>query len=187
MSGTRGRSGGARKGAGRKPLPPEQFANGTYVTETKKNKAYQNIEEKIDNVQTCEMKELSMPTEFEFLPNARKAWLDCLELDKASKYHLLNDRHKECLKSFCLAVELRQRLLEEYANTEKQVLLITKTGEMKISPIVSEITKLNDKINNYADALGLTVLSEFKMAVEAKKGNRLNGAEEEKGEDSLFD
>ena len=52
MSGTRGRSGGARKGAGRKPLPPEQFANGTYVTETKKNKAYQNIEEKIDNVQT---------------------------------------------------------------------------------------------------------------------------------------
>ena len=179
MSGTRGRSGGARKGAGRKPLPPEQFANGTYVTETKKNKAYQNIEEKIDNVQTCELSELAMPTEFEFLPNARKAWLDCLELDKASKYHLLNDRHKE--------VELRQRLLEEYANTEKQVLLITKTGEMKISPIVSEITKLNDKINNYADALGLTVLSEFKMAVEAKKGNRLNGAEEENGEDSLFD
>jgi hypothetical protein len=58
---------------------------------------------------------------------------------------------------------------------------------MKISPIVSEITKLNDKINNYADALGLTVLSEFRMAVEAKKGNRLNGGEEDIKEDSLFD
>ena len=42
MSGTRGRSGGARKGAGRKALPPEQFANGTYVTETKKNKDSQS-------------------------------------------------------------------------------------------------------------------------------------------------
>lgn len=187
MSGTRGRSGGARKGAGRKALPPEQFGNGTYVTETTKRKEYKDIDSKIPTKQDCELKELSMPIEFDGLEYAQKAWQDCLELDKASKYHLLNDRHRECLKSFCLAVELRQGLIQEYKKIDCQNVIITKTGEIKINPMVSEISKLNDKINNYADALGLTVLSEFKMAVEAKKGNRLNGAEEEKGEDSLFD
>ena len=187
ISGQKNRSGGARKGAGRKALPPQKFGNGTYVTGTTKRKEYKDIDSKIPTKQDCELKELSMPIEFDGLEYAQKAWKDCLELDKASKYHLLNDRHRECLKSFCLAVELRQGLIQEYKKIDCQNVIITKTGEIKINPMVSEISKLNDKINNYADALGLTVLSEFRMANVASSGKRLNGAEEDIKEDSLFD
>lgn len=187
MPGTKGRSGGARKGCGRKPLPPEQFSNGTYVTDIKHNKEYDNAEDKIGTLQSCDLGDLTLPSEFENLPYAKNAWYECLELDKHSKYHLLNNRHKEALKSFCLAVELRQELIVELGNQNNSMTIITRNGELKINPVVSEISKLNDKINNYADALGLTVLSEFKMANIANKGERLVGGKEKNDEDNLFD
>lgn len=187
MSGRKLRSGGKREGAGRKPLPPEQLSDGTYVTDIKCNKEYENIEDTIDDLQFCKDNDLPLPKEFSTLIYAKNAWKECIELDKNSKYHLLNDRHKEALKSYCLAVELRQQLIKELERLDNSMTIITKNGEIKINPVVTEISRLNDKINNYADALGLTVLSEFKMANIADKGKRLVEGQEKEQEESLFD
>lgn len=185
MAGKKGCSGGARKGAGKKPLSPEQLNTPTpiSVTDIKTKK----IDKIVQVMQTCDVKDLTCPSEFDFMPYAKQAWKYVLELDKNSKYQLLNSRHIESLKSYCLAVELRQTLIAEWEKQEKAATIITKNGELKINPVVAEITKQNDKINAYATALGLTVLSEFDMAKKAQSSETLSGDKEEKGnENNLF-
>lgn len=177
MAGKKGCSGGIRKGAGKKPLPPEEY-----------NSPKQSVEKTIQVMQTCDMKDLVCPAEFDFMPYAKQAWEYVLELDKHSKYQLLNERHYESLKSYCIAVELRQNLIAEWENNGKAMTVKTKNGEIKINPTVTEISKQSDKVNAYAEDLGLTVLSEFEMAKKKLSSPTLNGNNEEKNsEDDLFD
>ena len=139
MSGTRGRSGGKRIGAGRKPLPKETLE--PIVEQPKETKPKKDKESIIKVMNTCEMKELKCPVEFEYLPFAKLEWERVLELDKNSKYHLLTDRHYESLKSYCTTIELKQRLVEKWIEDGKPMVVFA-GSVMKIHPIV--------KINNRA-------------------------------------
>lgn len=191
MSGIRGRSGGRRAGSGRKKLPPEKLNTSkpisvTEVSNTAEGMAKAKLEKTIQVMQTCDMRELVCPIEFESMPYAKKTWEYVLELDKNSKYHLLNERHYESLKSYALAVEVRQNLIDEWNATGKPSTITTRQGELKINPIVTEISRMSDRINNFAEDLGLTVMSEFKMAKEKQTSPTLNG-ETKKESDDMFD
>ncbi len=211
MSGVKGKSGGKRKGAGRKPMPldtlysPElsemeicqqrEKVEEQTVSVIKTAKPTIEIEQEnefekpknakehiIRAMNTCEMKELKCPIEFELMPYAKNTWDYVIELDKNSKYHLLNERHFECLKSYCLAVEVRQRLIESWEKQNK-AMLIYSGKEMKINPIVKEISTKSNQINKFAEDLGLTILSEFKMAEMSAK----NKDDDNDNDDGMFD
>lgn len=207
MAGVKGKSGGARRGAGRKAYPPEKLNtnNPISVTEVspsadeligerlaqillqpKQDKIITPREETLKAMQTCDMRNLVCPIEFEGMPFAKKAWEYVRELDEHSKYHLLNERHFEAIKSYCLAVEMRQNLIAEWERQGKPTTILTRRGEIRVNPIITEVTKQSDKINNYAADLGLTVLSEFEMAKKVQSSPTLNGEQEEKTE-NLFD
>lgn len=185
MSGIKKKCGGRREGAGRKPSPPDEIEiNGELkpVTEIASKNPYKGFEKKYKLMQVCDMKDLKCPVEFEDMPYAKKAWEYCLELDKHSKYHLLNERHYESLKNYCLAVELRENLVNEWKRQGKATVVVASSG-IKVNPVCTEMSNQAKIINAFAEQLGLTVLSEFKMAtVKAKVSNI-----EEDEDGDLFD
>lgn len=174
MSGVKGKSGGKRKGAGRKPAPIEN------------EQLFSEISKVYDSMQTCCDKELSFPKELENIPSAHAIWEEVIRLDKQSKYHLLNARHKEILKSYCYSVAMRNALIS--ALSQGQV-TYKKNGEVRVNPIINAINKLNKDIHEQSDDLGLTVLSSYKMAIMAKNGESLDGKASDNagGDDDLFD
>ena len=204
MAGTKGRSGGARRNAGRKPLPPEQLNTEKPISVTEvAPKADDIVKDKNIEIylcppqdrilspkepttkpmQTSDMRKLVCPIEFTNMPYAKNAWEYVLELDEQS--HLLTDRQFENLKSYCLAVELRQNLIAEWERQGKPTTILTRNGELKVNPIVTEISRQSDRINSFASDLGLTIMGEFKVAKEKSTSPKLNG--EEKKDDDLFD
>lgn len=192
MSGVRGRSGGKRAGAGRKPLPPEYLNSETPVPITEVAPTIAEVDsvkppkppKKAIKTNTIEnMRNLVCPVEFETMPFAKQAWQYVLTLDEKAK--LLNERQFENLKSYCLAIEIRQNLILEWERQGKIATIRTRNGELRTNPIISEISKQSDRINNFASDLGLTVLGEFKVAKEQSTSPKLNG--EEKKDDDLFD
>lgn len=172
MAGQKGRSGGARKNAGRKLNPPLQA------------QPFSDIEE-VHGIMQSSDSPLVMPEEIQCIGGAAKAWNEVLELDKNSKYHLLNNRHKEALKSYCISVAIRDRLIQTWHNEGEAVTYIDFKGNLKISPVAEELKKISQTINKFADDLGLTVLSEYRMAREAKTGESLMGEQEQK--DDMFE
>lgn len=168
MAGVKGKSGGRRKGAGRKAAP---------VSNEKK---FKHIDEVYQDMQTCDNKDLPFPSELDSMPGAREVWNEVLTLDKQSKYPLLNARHKEILKSYCYSVALRNSLIKILADS---AVTYKKGGEMRVNQVVGEINKLNKMISAFADDLGLTVLSSYKMAVMAKNGESLDGKSDDKPTD----
>ena len=175
MAGAKGRSGGKRKGAGRKAAP---------VSDVKK---FEQIENVYTDMQTCENKDLPFPAELDGIPMTREIWEDVLSLDKQSKYPLLNARHKEILKSYCYSVAMRNELIRQLKG---DTLIYKKGEEIKVTPVLTAVDKLDKMIRLLADDLGLTVLSSYKMAVMAKNGESLDGKADEGNEDSdddLFD
>lgn len=188
MAGSKGHSGGKRIGAGRKPSPPDEIEiNGvlTPITEIASKDpikgTYKGFEKKYKLMQVCDMKDLKCPVEFDDMPYAKKAWEYCLELDKHSKYHLLNERHFESLKNYCLAVELRENLVNEWKKQGKETTIVS-GNSLKINPVCVEMSNQAKIINTFAEQLGLTVLSEFKMATVKSKAPNM-----EESEDDLFD
>ena len=173
MAGIKGKSGGKREGAGRKKNPPDKL-NG-----------FDDIEEVYPQMQK-NLNPLSIPKEIAKSKYAREAWEYVIKCDENSKIHLLNERHLEAVKSYCLAVAIRQRLIETWQEQKEAVTTFDSHGNVKINPVIVEIEKKSRLVNEFAEDLALTVMSEYKMAREAESGKTLNGAEEEK-EDSLFD
>ncbi len=174
MAGAKGRSGGKRRGAGRK------------AAAIKNVKKFEQVEDVYPYMQTCENKALPFPQELEGIPGTREIWDEVLTLDKQSKYPLLNARHKEALKSYCYSVAVRNTLVKTLSESP---VTYSKNGEMKVNQVVGEINKLNKLISAFADDLGLTVLSSYKMAVVAKNGESLDGKTDDKSDngDDLFD
>jgi len=195
MAGVKGKSGGARKGAGRKKLPVEKLnlenpISVDQVTSEIKPSAIKDMEQVIDVMQVCDMNNLVCPTEFDTMPYAKRAWEYVLELDKHSRFHLLNERHFESIKSYCLAVEIRQNLIAEWERQGKASTILSGKGELKVNPIIAEISKQSNFISAYANDLGLTVMSEFKMAREVKSSPKLSKndtTDEEENDDDLFE
>lgn len=191
MAGQKGRSGGKRAGSGRKPLPPEQLNTPTPISVTQIAPSIEEVKPievpkrpktqlKTNSIE--DMRSLKCPIEFETMPFAKQAWEYVLELDKQSK--LLTDRQFENLKSYCLAIEIRQNLIAEWERQDKSTTILTRNGELKVNPIVSEILKQSDRISAFASDLGLTIMGEFKVAKEKQTSPKLT-AEEKK--DDLFD
>lgn len=174
MAGVKGKSGGKRKGAGRKAAPIENA------------RTFSEIGEVYDTMQTCDDKELLFPKELESIPGAREIWDEVIRLDKQSKYHLLNARHKEILKSYCYSVAMRNVLYNAQKNAP---VTYEKNGEVKVSSIIKAIENLDKMIHLFAEDLGLSVLSSYKMAVMAKNGESLDGKADDTadGSDDLFD
>ena len=187
ISGQRGRSGGARKGAGRKPLPPEQLNTPTPISVTEVAPTIDEIpkrpKKQLKTNSIEDMRNLKCPIEFETMPFAKQAWEYVLELDKQSK--LLTDRQFENLKSYCLAIEIRQNLIAEWERQDKSTTIRTRNGEIRVNPIVSEILKQSDRISAFASDLGLTIMGEFKVAKEKSTSPSLVQKNETK--DDLFD
>jgi hypothetical protein len=135
MAGKKGRSGGSRKGAGRKALPPETFNTPiptpatevvpiippSQVNTPKSEKPKRQITD------TKDLKKLICPIEFENMPYAKQAWEYIMDLDKET--HLFNERHYESLKSYCLAIEIRQNLITEWEDLGKPCTIATKTAK----------------------------------------------------------
>lgn len=174
MAGVKGKSGGKRKGAGRKAALIENA------------RTFSEIGEVYDTMQTCNEKDLLFPKELESIPGAREIWDEVIYLDKQSKYSLLNARHKEILKSYCYSVAMRNTLISLLSQGQ---VTYEKNGEVRVNPIINAINKLNKDIHEQSDDLGLTVLSSYKIAVMAKNGESLDGKADDTadGGDDLFD
>ena len=191
MAGVKGKSGGKRLGSGKKPLPPEQLNTETPISVVEVAPTIDEIpkrpKKQLKTNSIADMRNLKCPIEFETMPFAKQAWEYVLELDEElpTDKKILNERQFENLKTYCLAIEIRQNLIAEWERQNKAMTILTKNGELRDNPIVNSIIKQSDKISSYASDLGLTVMGEMKAAKEKSTSPKLNG--EEKKDDDLFD
>lgn len=183
MAGAKGKSGGARRNAGRKStsIPRSTYAN---------DKTFENFEELSQDFPKCEL-ELVFPKDLKTIPHAKEIWNEVIEIDKASDKHLLNARHAEALKTYCLQVAMRRLLLKEWDDNGQQMTITDSKGNIKINPILVELDRMNKQINIFAEALGLTILGEYKLAREARTSPTLFKDKDEESEnkdesDNLF-
>ena len=190
MAGVKGKSGGKRSGAGRKiTLPPEKLNTPIPIPVTEVAPSVDEIANKPREVKPIEvmsiqdMADLKCPIEFENMPFAKMAWEYIKGLDKESK--IFNSRHFENLKSYCLAVELRQSLISEWEGQGKCATVTTRNGEYKVNPVYNEILRQSDRINSFASDLGLTVTGEFKVAKDKASSPKLS-EEKKKNNSNLF-
>lgn len=179
MAGIKGKSGGARNGAGRKPRERESFASLNKI---------EDIEEVYAEMPKYDMGVPQFPNELADIPYAKGAWNYAVDCDKQSSIHLLNGRHYEALKSYCIAVSQRRLLIEAWVNMKKPLLYQDDRHNIKIHPLMKEIDNKNKQVNEYAEALGLTVLGEYKLAKTVKSSSKLIGETDQTNEDDgMFD
>lgn len=112
---------------------------------------------------SCNMCDLTFPTELEGLPYAKAAWLYIIRLNENSSIQLLNERHFETIKSYCITVAIRDKLVNEWTKAGSPS-TVFENGTLKVHPIIKEIKTINAQITSLASELGLTVLSELKLA-----------------------
>lgn len=175
MAGVKGKSGGARTGAGRKRKDRPH-------NETPKK--IENIEEVYEEIKTCDIAVGDFPKELEGIPYTKDAWDYALNIDKLSTIHLLNARHYEALKGYCLAVAQRRLLVEKWKAEGFKTLYEDDRHNIKIHPLMKEIDNMNKRVGEQAEALGLTVLGEYKLAKTVKSSPNLTGDSEQLSEDS---
>lgn len=180
MSGIKGKSGGKREGAGRKKKP--------VVPDKPIPTKFNDIESVYDDMQKCNMELLDFPKDLNDIPYAKEAWDYVLLCEKNSKIHLLNARHYEALKSYCLAVSMRRLLISSWKKDGCPTSVVDDRGNIKVHPILKEIENKNKSVNEYAEALGLTVLGEYKLAKITQNSPKLTGGKNPVVEtDSMFD
>ena len=125
-----------------------------------------SIMEKSENSTTpyinCEKMNLICPTEFEEIPYAKETWKYVLDLDSHSNIKILNERHYEAIKSYCIAVATRQMLIDEWIKLGRPMTLFVNHGNVAVHPIFKEIDAKGRLVNKFAEDLGLTVLGELK-------------------------
>ena len=189
MAGKKGRSGGKREGAGRKAIPPEtsyddqpfdfdedkqtELDGKTELKEGQVAVKKDEFQDFLDYRVTCEMRNLTCPKMIASIPYAKQAWDYVLQLDENSSLHLLNERHFECIKSYCLACAIRDGLVNSWASIGSPMTFIDDSGNSlaKPHPLLREIKASNAEVNKYATELGLTVMSELKLPKAPKKNN----------------
>ncbi len=122
---------------------------------------------------SCDMVNLAFPKELDGLPYAKAAWQYVITLNNNSSIQLLNERHFETIKSYCITVAIRDKLVNEWTKAGSPS-TIFENGTLKVHPIIKEIKLINSQITSLADSLCLTVMSELKLAkngVKPKTGN----------------
>lgn len=180
MAGIKGKSGGKRVGAGRKKKP--------VIPDKSIPSKFNDIEFVYRDMQKCNIELLEFPDDLLNIPYAKEAWNYVLLCEKNSKIHLLNARHYEALKSYCLAVSMRMLLISSWKNDGCPTSVVDDRGNIKVHPILKEIENKNKSVNEYAEALGLTVLGEYKLAKMNKDSPKLTEDETVADEsDNMFD
>lgn len=174
MSGVKGKSGGARSGAGRKrkSRPNNETLN-----------KIENIEEVYEEMKTCNIAVGDFPKDLDGIPYTKDAWTYALDVDRLSTIHLLNGRHYEALKGYCIAVAQRRILVEEWKKKGCPTIYEDDRHNLKIHPLMKEIDNMNKRVCEQAEALGLTVLGEYKLAKTVKGSTSLTGNDEQGSED----
>lgn len=174
MAGVKGKSGGKRENAGRKKNPPDKFGETPFlaIDETSKPKKKENSP-------------LKMPKEFDDIPYAKQAWNFLIECDNKANRQILNNRHYELMKSYCMAVAMRQRLIDDWVQHGQEVTVMDSKGNQKVNPVIVEIEKKSRLIKEFAQDLGLTILGEIDVATKVEGGKTLSGQEEKK--DDMFE
>lgn len=178
MAGKKGKSGGARIGAGR-PKKEKVISEDVICILQNESPDESNTERIV-----CSMKNLDFPEELKNLPYAKKVWEYVLDLNEKSSIKLINERHYEILKSYCIAVTMRQMLLDEWKKLGTPMVTESMRGNLTAHPLLKEIELKNNQVNKFAEDLGLTVLSELKM-LKAKTAKEAKENEDE--DEGLFD
>ncbi len=171
-------------GKGRKAIPADLKDPGTYK-----------------NTGTIErQKEYSLTVSAELKPpknlstGAKKEWKRVVELYNQLETSILNDLDIQILASYCISVDIRDKLYKKWREQDKEELLkhdktvnasVTTDGKGKairgtsgsrtkteVNPILSEIDRYNKTIRVLAEQLALTPASRASYAVRQEKKNR---------------
>ena len=79
-------------------------------------------------------------------------------------------------------------LISSWKNDGCPTSVVDDRGNIKVHPILKEIENKNKSVNEYAEALGLTVLGEYKLAKMNKDSPKLTEDETVADEsDNMFD
>ena len=147
---------GASGTVGRPPKHPAQIDN------SKSKRSKQNLQSREEAIPTAD-RNLVCPVEFEDIEYAKLEWDRIVGLDDLLTKPILNNRHIESLKSYCIAVARRKELIEQWVEKGKITTYRTDKGVIKDHPIPIQIDKLGNQIDSLANSLCLTVLSEARM------------------------
>ena len=154
-------------GSGRKPIHPDLIDNKKYKKSPQELKA---LKERIPTIKSCK---LTVPQEL--TDGAKKEWRRVVTLYKELAEPILNDLDAELLKSYCIAVDIRTKLYEEYNRISKlcfESVTTTKHGVVedggkikkpasleirsKVSPLLRELRQFESRITILGSELGLT-------------------------------
>lgn len=177
-------------GAGRKAIPPELKNKSTY----KDSGVIERQKQEFPIIDSAKLTPPAWLTE-----GAKKEWRRVVKLYKSLKIAILNDLDKQTLASYCIEVDIRNRLYEEWTNlqngkvltedeTKKSHATMTGSGQVKeksagnskrmiANPILREISRHNATIRVLAEQLALTPAGRAAYAVRQEKANR-SAAEE---------
>lgn len=171
-------------GKGRKAIPPE----------LKDPDAYKNVGT------IKRQKEYSIKAGAALKPpktlstGAKKEWKRIVDLFNELDVQILNDLDTQILASYCISVDIRNKLYEKWRTEENEELLknntttnasVTTDGKGKatrgtsgnrtkieVNPILNAIDKYNKTIRVLAEQLALTPASRAAYAVRSEKKNR---------------
>ncbi len=172
-------------GAGRKAIPPELKDNSIY----KDAGVIERQKEETPKIKSAKLTPPSLLTK-----DAQKEWRRIVKLYKELNIEILNDLDKQTLASYCMEVDIRDRLYKQWTQEQKAKVLVVdqtksasvfKTGSGQISqqiggqsereivnPILREINKHNATIRVLAEQLALTPTGRAAIAVRREKSNR---------------
>ena len=172
-------------GVGRKAIPPELKDNSTYKDAgvIKRQK-----------VETPKIKSAKLTPPSLLTNEAKKEWRRIVKLYKELNIEILNDLDKQTLASYCMEVDIRNRLYQQWIKEQGGKVLVVdttksasviKTGSGQVSqqyggkserevvnPILREINKHNATIRVLAEQLALTPTGRAAIAVRREKSNR---------------
>lgn len=182
-------------GKGRKAIPPALKDNATY-------KDVGAIRRQEEEYPITESAKLVPPKDL--TPGAKKEWRRIVKLYRTLNMDILNDLDTATLASYCIEVDIRDRLYSEWVNVQKSDVLsedttsrsratMTASGQVTeksagaskriiVNPILREINRHNQTIRVLAEQLALTPAGRAAYAVRREKANR-SAAEEFMGDD----
>lgn len=166
-------------GSGKKPVDPRLIDNKKY------KKSPEELKEIASAIPTVQSAKLKPPKEL--TDGAKKEWLRIVKLYSEFPEPILNDLDVELLKSYCIYVDLRNRLYQECVQTENLFYTSITTsvsttkmpnataqraGQIKktiINPILREIRQIESRITVLANELGLTPAGRVAMGIRKAK------------------
>lgn len=110
------------------------------------------------------MKNLEMPESFKDIPYAQRAW--CYIFSLGIEF---NERQYESIRSYCLAVAMRDKATEAFAADGMQM-MIEENGVLKQHPMLRAIREWNAQISQIGKDLGIVT----KKAAEKKPKKNKN-------------